>query len=646
MNARTRRPPSDQHWNFALSLAPRIAMRRRSLHVTTRDGTAIALDVWLAEDGSTAKRPTILRATRYYRGIDVRRPFERTPVVELPDNHANTRRLFVGAGYAWVDMDVRGSGASFGTQSVPWSDEEVRDGGEIVDWIIAQPWSSGRVGALGISYDGTSAERLGYLAHPAVQAVAPLFSLFDVYADVAFPGGVHLAGFTDAWSRFNRTLDDGAFTTAMASAIWHIVRSALPVEGLGAQLVALADALTRERFIALVAPILDAMVVGVRAVDDDRDRAKIAAATREHQQNVDVHAGALRLKCRDDQGLSDTQPERSIDEFSPHTFHKNAPEHLAIYSVSGWRDGAYQRAATHRFASVRSEGSKLLLGPWCHGGKIFAAPDSPTRAAGFDLDRELLRWFDWRLRDRDDGIATEPAVRYFATGEERWLGAETWPPPGTEVHTLYAATARALSESSPARDEGDDLVRVDNSVGAGPATRWNTLLGGMIRGDYPDRHLRDGALLTYTSHALTESLAMVGHGRVVLCLETPAKDLTVHVYLEEVCPGGAVHHVTEGVLRATHRATQSEGPYETHAPYRSHRRDALLPLPDREPVELVVELLPTAHVFRPGRSVRLAIAFADRDHFVADSTQGALVRVLRDRVCSTRVELPVERTRA
>ena len=48
---------------------------------------------------------------------------------------------------------------------------------------------------------------LAVLGGIAPRAVAPLFSLFDVYADVAFPGGVHLERFTEAWGWFNAALD-------------------------------------------------------------------------------------------------------------------------------------------------------------------------------------------------------------------------------------------------------------------------------------------------------------------------------------------------------------------------------------------------------------------------------------------------------
>jgi hypothetical protein len=55
-----------------------------------------------------------------------------------------------------------------------------------------------------------TAEMLPVNRHPAVKAVAPRFSLFDTYLDIAFPGGIHDAWFTENWRRLNEALDRNA----------------------------------------------------------------------------------------------------------------------------------------------------------------------------------------------------------------------------------------------------------------------------------------------------------------------------------------------------------------------------------------------------------------------------------------------------
>ena len=71
----------------------------------------------------------------------------------------------------WVDVDARGSGASFGDLPCPWYlAGEVADGAEIVEWIVSQPWSNGLVGSTGVSYEGTTADFVATTQHPAMAA--------------------------------------------------------------------------------------------------------------------------------------------------------------------------------------------------------------------------------------------------------------------------------------------------------------------------------------------------------------------------------------------------------------------------------------------------------------------------------------------
>ena len=156
---------------------------RTSQYLTMRDGVKLAVDVYLPDGlkpGHTI--PTLLHQTRYWRAIEYRwlvSAFKDDGPRGLIGSYA---KRFLQQGYAWVDVDVRGSGASFGTRPIAYSPAEIKDGAEIVDWIIAQPWSNGNVGAMGISYSGGTAEMLLINQHPAVKAVAPMYSGFDLYS--------------------------------------------------------------------------------------------------------------------------------------------------------------------------------------------------------------------------------------------------------------------------------------------------------------------------------------------------------------------------------------------------------------------------------------------------------------------------------
>ena len=139
-----------------------------SVYVTMRDGVRIAVDVYLPQGADAPKGfPTIVIATPYYRRFRAS-----DPAAENSPMAFRYRDAFVPRGYALLVMDVRGTGASFGHRDSFRSPKERDDYGEIVQWIVEQPWSDGRVGATGISYPGAASVFLASTGHPAVKAVA------------------------------------------------------------------------------------------------------------------------------------------------------------------------------------------------------------------------------------------------------------------------------------------------------------------------------------------------------------------------------------------------------------------------------------------------------------------------------------------
>jgi putative CocE/NonD family hydrolase len=126
-----------------------------------------------------------MRATRYSRDHEVH---DRTAMPET-DTEREAKDL-VARGYAHVVVDARGSSASFGTRGQPWSPDEAADYGAIVDWVEAQPWSNGRVAAVGTSYDGNTAELIGTRGRASVKVMVPRFDYPNIYTDIVFPGGI------------------------------------------------------------------------------------------------------------------------------------------------------------------------------------------------------------------------------------------------------------------------------------------------------------------------------------------------------------------------------------------------------------------------------------------------------------------------
>jgi predicted acyl esterase len=99
-------------------------------------------------------------------------------------------RWFAMNGYASVRVDVRGTGDSDGILDDEYSPRELADALSLLDWIAAQPWCSGAVGMMGISWGGFNALQVAALQPPALKAVIALCSSDDRYADDAhYMGG-------------------------------------------------------------------------------------------------------------------------------------------------------------------------------------------------------------------------------------------------------------------------------------------------------------------------------------------------------------------------------------------------------------------------------------------------------------------------
>lgn len=618
--------------------------RHRSFYLRMRDGVGIAVDVYLPPQAERGERvPAIVHQTRYFRGVELRSWFARAGFQRVFEANAPLRQRFLDAGYAWVSVCARGSGASHGWRLCPWSPDEVADGAEVVDWIIAQPWSTGVVGATGVSYAGTAAEMLLVNQHPAVKAIIPRFSLFDVYPDIAFPGGIQLESFTSRWARFNRGLDGNQLDDVFASKMAMEARSLAELPGVQAsplwrRVLAAGD---RPLALALYRAVASSVTTGVRKVDDD-DGELLARAVSEHIDNMDVHVIAEQVEFRDDPSGAPAMPEATADLFSPHAYaDKLRGSGTAVYSVSGWMDGAYQLSAIKRFAALAGShaGHRLILGPWDHGGDQDTSHVAGSSRSDFDHAGDMLRFFDHHLRGLDNGVAGEPGVRYFTVGEERWKSASGWPPPGARPVRYHLGECRALVTEVPERSGADEYV-VDPEVGTGKRARWDSLLGMKAPLGYGDRAASGERMLVYRSAPLDRPTEVTGHPIVRLVVTGHRDDMHVFAYLEDEAPDGRVQYVTEGLLRGVHRALAPGAPWDMETPYHTFERAAARPLVPGERAELVFDLYPISYRFARGHRVRLALAGADRDHF-ARLPGAARWAVHRGGDGASYVELPV-----
>jgi len=193
--------------------APQGVVFERDVPVTVRDGTTLRVNVF--RPATQGVYPVILCAHPYGKD-DMPRPslfggFKvplRFHLFRQPEPfsfscwtswEAPDPAFWVPRGYVVVNCDLRGFGTSDGTGTL-LTHEESLDYFDLIEWAGVQPWSSGKVGLLGVSYLALSQYRVAQLKPPHLAAICPWEGFSDLYRDLAYPGGVREDGFMVLWS--------------------------------------------------------------------------------------------------------------------------------------------------------------------------------------------------------------------------------------------------------------------------------------------------------------------------------------------------------------------------------------------------------------------------------------------------------------
>ncbi|HLL78918.1 MAG TPA: CocE/NonD family hydrolase, partial [Ktedonobacteraceae bacterium] len=395
-------------------------------------------------------------------------------------------------GYVVIVQDTRGRFTSAGDWT-PFVNEG-RDGVDTVEWAAQLPYSNGNVGMYGISYFGFTQWATAIYHPAALKAMLPVQTWNDPLNGVIYRGGALELGSSGGWN------------TLMGLDVLIRRHRGNPQE-LGRAIYLLAkeiDALGKLGYWSL--PLKEFGPLQRQDIAPTFFRTFESPMDREHEM---------------------VEPMTIVGKHEEVT--------VPTFNVGGWYDIFLQDTISN-FTTMREHGatpearqSKLLIGPWSHGG--FTNPVGELNfgfgasAAFIDLSMDImslqLRWFDHWLKGVDTGILKEAPIKLFVMGANVWRDEQEWPL-ARAVNTRYYLHSNGhantlhgdgyLMTYAPASDEPTN-DRYDYDPNNPVITKGGALL---MTPEYPSgpRDQRETEsrqdVLVYSSGELKEDLEVTG----------------------------------------------------------------------------------------------------------------------------------------
>ncbi len=341
--------------------------------------------------------------------------FSRTPygVAHSRDEVTGSYQALAEGGYIFVFQDIRGRYRSQGTfvmqrppkapQAAAGEIDEITDTDDSIDWMLKNiSGNNGRVGMLGVSYDGWTAA-MGMLGgHPALRAASPQASPADMFIgdDFHHNGAFRLSyGFEYAWlteaTRENSDYEFGRYDTYE----WYL--------GVG--------------------PLSN---IQAKVLKD-----KVLPSWTDFASHPNYDAFWQRQAMR------------------PYLTRVTVP----TLNVAGWWDQEdfYGPVTIYRELEKHDDASRnfLVVGPWRHGGWS----SGPGQKLGkIDFGSPTGEYFRTKIEApffafylKDQGRLDQPEATVFEAGSNQWRTFSSWPPREATTRALYFHAGGRLSFTPP-----------------------------------------------------------------------------------------------------------------------------------------------------------------------------------------------------
>jgi putative CocE/NonD family hydrolase len=508
-----------------------IAVIDQKVMMPMRDGIRLATDIYRPK--GEGKHPVVFSRTPYN--------FNTWVDGKMVNGPLQAAYEAVSRGYVYVVQNERGRFFSEGEWDILGT--PITDGYDALEWMSKQKWSNGKVGLIGCSSTAEWQMAVASQNHPALAAMVAQ----------GYGAGVGRVGkFMEQGNWYRGGAQQMLFTSWLYGTQHDKMAPVLP-KG-----VQQNDLLRIQKF-----------------YDMGPEMPKVDwALGLKHLPVQDIIKNAQGAD-----GIYEKMIVRKPNDpawFNGGLYHDNMSLEVPAYWFVSWYDvssapniALFNHARKAAKSKNVADNQYLVIAPVLHCSFKRATENTIVgeRSVGdarLNYDELTWGWFDMLLKEQqNDFKATQPRVRYYTMGSNKWQQAESFPLPNTEIKDFFLSSAGkantrngdgALSLTPPSKDIPDafmyDPMNPVGSYGGNVCCTGNAVQGGSF--DQSQMELRND-ILVYTSEALSEGVEITGFIESTLFVSSTGLDTDVTIKLIDVYPDGKAYNLDETIQRLRYR---------------------------------------------------------------------------------------------